>query len=129
MLKILYTNPQDWKKAEIVPIRKNRQTKNLRLVSPLPICGKIFESCFPWHIKSIWQSLASIEIVKLKQNGISGILLNITDDVLANRYQRVVLNGQASGSAGLNNGVSQGSNLVFLFLVYITDLSIYIIKS
>ena len=66
---------------------------------------------------------------KIKKNGISGILLNITEDVLANRYQRVVLNGQASGSAGLNNGVSQGSNLVFLFLVYITDLSIYIIKS
>ena len=69
------------------------------------------------------------EILKLKQIGISGILLNMTEDFLANRYQRVVLNEQTSGWAGLNTGVSQGSNLVFLFLVYMTDLSIYIIKS
>ena len=53
----------------------------------------------------------------------------MTEDFLANRYQRVVLNEQTSGWAGLNTGVSQGSNLVFLFLVYMTDLSIYIIKS
>ena len=35
-------------------------------------------------------------IFKLKQNGISGKLLNLTKDFLKNRKQRVVLNGQFS---------------------------------
>ena len=32
-------------------------------------------------------------LFKLKQNGISGNLLKLMEDFLANRYQRVVLNG------------------------------------
>ena len=32
-------------------------------------------------------------ILKLKQNGISGNLLNIIEDFLSNRYQRIYLNG------------------------------------
>ena len=35
-------------------------------------------------------------VFKLKQNGISGNLLNIFEDFLKNRKQRVVLNGQTS---------------------------------
>ena len=35
-------------------------------------------------------------IFKLKQNGISGKLLNLIKDFLKNRKQRVVLNGQFS---------------------------------
>ena len=35
-------------------------------------------------------------LLKLKLNGISGSFLKITKDLLANRYQRVVLNGQVS---------------------------------
>ena len=46
------------------------------------------------------------------------------EDVLENRYQRVVLNGQVSRWVPLNAGVSQGLILgSFLFLICISDLS------
>ena len=44
-------------------------------------------------------------ILKLKQNGTSGNLQKITEDLLSNRCQRVVLNGQSSGWAAVNAGV------------------------
>ena len=43
-------------------------------------------------------------ILKLKQNGISGNLLNIIEDFLSDRYQRVVLNDQSSNWAAVNAG-------------------------
>ena len=53
-------------------------------------------------------------IFKLKQNGISGNLLNLLCDFLRNRKQRVLLNGQVSDWSDVRAGVPQGSILGLL---------------
>ena len=61
---------------------------------------------------------------KLRQNGISGELLNILTDFIDNRTGRVILNDQYSLRAKVEARVSQGSILCpLLFLIYINDLS------
>ena len=63
-------------------------------------------------------------IYKLTQNGISGNLLNLLEDFLKERKQRVLLNGQVSTWKNINAGVPQGSILgSWLFLIYINDLT------
>ena len=66
-----------------------------------------------WHVGIIF---------KLKQNDISGKLLDLLSNFLRNRKQRVLPNGQTSSWADVNAEVPQGSILgQRLFLIYINE--------
>ena len=63
-------------------------------------------------------------IFKLKQNGISGNLLNLLSIYLRNIKEREVLNGQSSSWADVTAGVPQGSiRGPILLLIYINKLA------
>ena len=61
-------------------------------------------------------------LFKLKQNGISGNLLNFVTNFLYQRKQRVVLNGQHLSWTNIEAGVPEGSITgPLFFLIYINN--------
>ena len=62
-------------------------------------------------------------LFKLESFGIRGKLLNLLEDYLSNRFQRVLLNGQESSWLPIKAGVAQRSILgPLFFLTYNNDL-------
>ena len=62
-------------------------------------------------------------LYKLKSMGIAGELYNLLENYLSNRFQQVLLNGQASSWRSVLAGIPQGSILgPPTFLIYINGL-------
>ena len=63
-------------------------------------------------------------IFTMRQNGNCGEMIDILEDFLRDRKQKVVLNGQCSSWVEIRAGIPQRSILrPLLFLIYVNDLS------
>ena len=77
--------PQNWKKANVVPIHKKndkQSLKNYRPVSLLPICGKIFERLL---YNNMFSFLIENDLISQNQSG-----LNQVTPALTSSYQLTV---------------------------------------
>ena len=93
-LRIIYSNciekgyfPEDWKKANVIPIYKKnskQDIQNYRPISLLPICGKIFENII---FDNLYRYIFSNKLISDRQSGFrkgdSTIkqLISITHDI------------------------------------------------